>query len=137
MPSEIVTTARVERGKLLIRHRSIFDDALAAMKDGEVLVRVERVRAARSLQQNAWYWGCIVQELANHTGYTPDEIHEILKAKFLPKRLAIANGNGDICGEFVLGGSTRQLDTLDFGDYCERIREWAAESLDIVIPDPR
>jgi hypothetical protein len=74
--------------------------------------------------------------LAEHTGYTPDEIHEILKAKFIPKRLAITNGNGEICGEFVLGGSTTKLDTLDFSEYCERIREWAAESLDIVIPDP-
>lgn len=135
MTGEYVTTGVIEGGKLELRNRRELQHALRAMRDGEVLVRIERLRATRSQRQNAWYWGVIVQQLAEHTGYTPDEMHEILKAKFIPKRFAVADGNGEVRGEFVIGGTTTSLNTVEFGEYCEAIRDWAAE-LGIVIPDP-
>lgn len=106
------------------------------MRDGEVLVAVTRRKASRSQQQNRWYWGVIVELLSEHTGYTPDEVHEVLKAKFLPKRVALADGNGEVKGEFVIGGTTTTLDKLAFGEFCEAIRTWAADELGVVIPDP-
>ena len=66
----------------------------------------------------------------------PDEIHEVLKAKFIPKRLAIADGNGEIRDELVIGGSSAKLNKLEFGEFCESARRWAAEDLGVVIPDP-
>lgn len=136
MTQDFVTTGAVEGGKLLLRNRKAFNEALSSMKDGEVLVTVARARATRSLSQNAWYWGVIVELISEHTGYTPDEVHELLKAKFIPKKLAVQDGNGEIKGEFVIGGSTQKLNKLTFGEYCEAIRQWAAQDLDIVIPDP-
>lgn len=132
----IVASGVIESGRLRVRNRHFLTTALAAMRDGDVELRIERKRAARSLNQNAWYWGVIVEMLAEHTGYTPDEIHEVLKAKFIPKRLALADGNGEIKDEFVIGGTTTRMNTLEFGEYCEAIRRWAAEDLDVVIPDP-
>lgn len=76
-----------------------------------------------------------MQALSQHTGYTQDEMHDISKAKFLPKTLAIADGNGEVVGEYVLGGSTRRLNTHEFYAYIERVRQWAAE-LDCDTPDP-
>jgi hypothetical protein len=134
--SEIVATGLIRKGRLEIRQRQRFAESLKRMRDGEVLVTVQRVRAARSLQQSRWYWGVIVEAISEHTGYTPDEIHDVLKAKFLPKRLAVTDGNGEVKGEFVIGGTTTTLDKLEFGEYCESIRRWAAEDLGIVIPDP-
>jgi len=136
MTGEYVTTGVVEGGKLEIRNRAALSQALRGMKDGEVLIRIERLRATRSQRQNAWYWGVIVQMLADHTGYTPDEMHEVLKAKFIPKRFAVADGNGEIRDELVIGGSTVVLNTVEFGEYCEAIRGWAAADLHVVIPDP-
>ncbi len=77
-----------------------------------------------------------MQALSDHTGYTVDEMHDLCKAQFLPKRLAIADGNGEVVGEFVLGGSTRRLTTSEFHDYIEQVRQWAA-GLDCDIPDPQ
>ncbi len=94
------------------------------------------VRVTRTVQSNRWYWGVIVQAIADHTGYTPDELHDVLKMKFIPKRLAICDGNGVIQDEFVVGGSTRAMSTIEFSEYCEAIRRWAAEDLDLSIPDP-
>lgn len=93
-------------------------------------------RATRSLQANAYYWGVVVHELSEHTGYSPDEMHDFLKAKFIPKRLAVVKGNGLICEERVIGGSTAKMNTNEFYEYCASIKQWAAETLDVVIPDP-
>jgi hypothetical protein len=37
--------------------------------------------------------------------------------------------------ELVIGGSTTRMDTVQFSEFCERIREWAA-TIGVVIPDP-
>lgn len=132
----VVASGFVTAGKLLLRNREAFDARLLRFPDGEVLARIEVAKAARSRQQNRWYWGQIVQLISNHTGFTPDEMHEVLKAKFLPKTLAIANGNGEVIGEYVIGGTTVSLGKNEFGEYCEGIRGWAAECLGVVIPDP-
>lgn len=135
--SDIVTTATVTRGKLFIRNRRDFDRLVAQLPDGwEMELSLTRLRATRSVQANAYYWGVVLKALAEHTGYTADEMHDVCKAKFLSKHLALQNGNGEIVGEFVLGGSTRKLKTNEFYDYVEAIRQWAAANLDCDTPDP-
>lgn len=133
---EYVTTGEIHGGALKIRNRAALSQALRGMKDGAVLVTIERLRATRSQQQNKFYWGVIVQLLADYTGYTPDEMHEVLKAKFLPKRFAVCDGNGEVRDELVIGGSSAALNTVEFGEYCDAIQQWAAETLGVVIPDP-
>ena len=133
---EVFAAARIVRGRLKVRDWCVVLKQIATMRDGEVLIRIERAHATRSQQQNAWYWSQVVGLVARHTGYTSDEIHEIYKAKFLPKAMTFADGNGEVVGEFVIGGSTAKLDTKAFSDYCEQIREWAADELGVVIPDP-
>lgn len=133
---EIVTTGFVKRGRLEMRNRKAVLAQLSRMRDCEVVITIEPRKAARSQQQNRWYWGVIIDLLSEHTGFSPEEMHEVCKAQFLPKKLAVADGNGVIHGEFVIGGSTTKLNKLEFGEYCERIRQWAAEDLGVVIPDP-
>lgn len=137
MRDEIVTTAETRKGRLKIRNWNRVSSEIARSRDGEWTITFRRARATRSRSQNAWYWGCVVGFVAEHTGYTAEEIHEIYKAKFLPKTLAFADGNGEVLGEFVIGGSTTRLNTVEFSEFCERIREWAADSLGVVIPDPQ
>lgn len=138
MSNPVVANGVIESGRLKVRRLTTFQEGIAGFKEGtEVRVVVEKKTATRSLNQNAWYWGCIVELISEHTGYTADEIHDVLKAKFIPKRLAVADGNGEIKGEFVIGGTTTRLNTLEFGQYCESIRQWAAEDLGVVIPDPQ
>lgn len=135
--SDVVAFGSIKSGKLYVRNRREFDKQIAQMREGcEVEVEVTRRRATRSIQQNAYYWAVAVHLLSEHTGYTPEEVHEFLKAKFIPKKMAIAKGNGEIVDEYVLGGSTRRMNTIEFGEYLETVRRWAAEELDVVIPDP-
>lgn len=129
--------ADVRRGRLKIHRTDVLAAQLETLRDGTYEIRLERKRASRSQEQNAWYWACLVGLVAEHTGYSPDEIHEIYKAKFIPKRVSFADSNGEIKGEFVIGGTTTRLTTVQFSDYCEAIRQWAADELGVVIPDPR
>lgn len=135
--SDVTAFGAIQGGRLFIRNRRDFDRQLAQMREGsEVEIEVTRRRATRSIPQNAFYWGVLVHILSDYTGFAPDEMHELLKAKFIPKRLSVCDGNGEIKDEFVLGGSTRKMNKLEFGEYMESIRQWAAETLDVVIPDP-
>ena len=128
--------AEVRRGKLYIHNRRDFDAQISALREGwQLEISVKRLRATRSQQFNKFYWSVVVHMISEHTGYTPEEVHDLLKMRFIPKRLAVCNGNGVIQDEFVLGGSTREMDTEEFGAYVEEICQWAAESLDLIIPD--
>jgi hypothetical protein len=133
-----VATGEVVSGKLKIDERERMLDELAQWSDGPVDVTIEKLLATRSPQANRYYWGAVIKAIARHTGYTADETHDMLKIMFLPKELAVANYNGEIVSEFVIGGSTRRLNSVDFYDYVERVRLWALETLELNIlpPDP-
>jgi hypothetical protein len=136
MKDRITAAGFIKDGVLKVRHRKNFDASVSRMRDGDVEVMILRRRATRSLAQNRYYFGVIVKLLSDHTGYTTDEMHDVLKAKFLPKRLTFADGNGEVKDEFVIGGSTVRLTKDQFGEeYCEPIKRWAAE-LGVIIPDP-
>lgn len=135
--TDVVASACIKGGRLLIHNRRAFDEQIRQFREGaEVEVEVTIRRATRSQQQNRFYWGVLVHHLSEHTGYTPDEVHEFLKMKFIPKRLAVSDGNGEVRDEFVIGGSTRKLNTIQFGEFMEECRRFAAETLDCYIPDP-
>jgi hypothetical protein len=136
---DIVTASgRVQKGKLFVRNRRAFDQQVAQLKETwELEVIVQRLRAARSMNQNRWYWSQVVGLVSQYTGSTPDDIHAIYKAKFLPRIITVPNiRTGEVVAEFTLGGSTRTMNTLEFSQYCESIREWAADTLGVIIPDP-
>ena len=136
--SELVyALAEIRNGRLHIRNRRTFDEQIAQLPDRwELEISVKRLRATRSHLQNWYYFGVVIAMLVEDTGFSVDEMHDLMKAKFLPKRLAICDGNGVISEEYVLGGSTRELTTIEFGEYVEDIRRWAAEVRGLVIPDP-
>ena len=136
MPLEYTASARLENGKLKVRNRWMLKEVLSSWRDCDVTITIEKKHATRSLDANRWYWSQIVGLVSEHTGHTPEEVHQIYKAKFLPKRLAMANANGELCGEFTIGGSTTKLNRIEFSEYCDAIRTWCEVELGVIIPDP-
>ncbi len=130
------TSGRILRGSLKIRNRGQMLEHLKHWRDGEVTLTIERKHAHRSLAANRWYWGVVVHAIAEHTGYTPDETHAVLKAMFLPKHVALVNGNGEVINELVIGGSTAKLNQNEFSQYVEAVRAFALEKFDLDIPSP-
>jgi hypothetical protein len=135
----VVASGRIREGRLFIHNRRDFDRQLAQMPERWTLeVSVKRLAATRSHHQNAYYWGVVIDRLVQHCdhNYTPEEMHELCKARFIPKTLALHDGNGEVVCEFVMGGSTRTLNKVQFGEYVESVRRWAADALALDIPDP-
>lgn len=133
----ITLTCRVEKGpRLQIRNRALLLAALKRWEGRDVDLSFALHREIRSLRQNAYLWGVCYRAVSEHTGYEDWEVHELAKQMFLPRTLAVTDGNGEIKGEYVIGGSTTKLDTAEMTEYIERFRRWAAETFGLVIPDP-
>jgi hypothetical protein len=134
--SEIHANGTVDNGVLRIHHRKDFDAALVGIK-GDVRVTVEKWRATRSHPQNAYYWGVVVKMLSEYTGFETREMHEVLKLKFNPVfRPIVDKTSGEVKSELTIPGTTRRMKKDEFSDYCERIKRWAAQDLNVYIPDP-
>lgn len=89
----------------------------------------------RSNNQNRYYWGCVVHTLSDETGFTRDEIHEIIKHKFLTETHIYKSKKSKI-EEVLISKSTTQLDTKEFEDLMTRIRIWASSRLGVFIAEP-
>ena len=117
-------------GKLPERANERIRQTLYNLIGKRIVITIEKEKKFRSNQQNRWLWGIAYKALSDLTGYKSDEIHEFCKQKFLqPKEIMIGEDKHDIC-------STRKLTTTEFMGYKADIQQWAAETLDLVIPDP-
>ena len=113
-------------------------DFFSAHKDGAYNIDVKLVRKPRSNDQNGWLWGCIyplLLEAMISEGWeftSVEQLHEFFKAQMTADKV-INKHTGEII-EFP--GSTASMDTLTFSTYCEKLRDYAKEYLNIEIPDP-
>ena len=137
MAREITTYGNICSGKLHIIQRDQFMVALGDWKDGAVELVVRYLYGKRSNAQNAYYHSVCVpliraamEESIGET-LTHAETHEWLKRQFNARQILTANGLS-----LTLSGETKALSTVDFADYIERCRQFAADSLCIDIPDP-
>ena len=79
--------------------------------------------------QNGYYWSVVIPYIVAETGMTPKEVHEELKAINNPVATTLNP-------EITKGGSTKDMNTMEFEEYAERCRLWALEFLLIHIPMP-
>ncbi len=110
-------------------------------KDIEIVVR--RKRKQRSSEQNRYYWGVVIPyileafaEIGNDLQQGNPEhaqiVHSFLKGQFLPPRL-VCDADGV---ELKMEPSTTALSKMEFVEYLDRVIQFAAERLQIVIPEP-
>ena len=121
-----IFTGSVYNGGLKFDRRSSVDEYIGTLIGQRVEVIIRKPRTKRSDVQNSYYWGVVIELLSKELGYDKDEMHEILKYKFLQSN---AMGMPYI-------KSTTKLSTGEFEEYLSKIKQWAAEFLHIVIPDP-
>jgi len=120
---------RIEKGKLIIDRQQDFEIYLAKLC-GDVEVTVCRPRKQRSNSENSYYFGVVVPILSEHTGYTPDEIHSLLKEKFLSKIIVVAGKDEKI------PRSSTELSTIEWEKWMTEIREWASIELNCYVALP-
>lgn len=135
-------------------------NAIRAVQDAEIggdsvlVVRIESEEKKRSQRQNRYLWGVVYKTIAdNDPGFFGNEstvaalhaagvsleeaVHEYCKRVFLPGETLWLDVGDDGGGEdFYIRKSTTALNRKEFHEYVEAIRRWAADSLQVFIPDP-
>tara|TARA_Y100000401_G_scaffold1971_1_gene1430 strand:+ start:119 stop:517 length:399 start_codon:yes stop_codon:yes gene_type:complete len=95
-----------------------------------VEVTISEYRPKRSGQLNQYYWGVVVKLISDYTGYTKEETHELLKQTFLKKKILVNDEWYDTTE------STTKLSNKQMLVFIEQVKQWAAQTFYIYIPDP-
>jgi hypothetical protein len=134
MPELIV---HIKGGK--IQNRQHAAEAFNKLADGQYRLILEPHRV-RSLDQNAYYWGVVVPLVQRGLYATGDssiktelDAHNAMKEQFLAQHI-VESETLTLLEKRKL--TTTTLNTMQFNAYLEGIKQWAAEYLNLVIPDP-
>jgi hypothetical protein len=125
------TSGVVEKGKLQLSGRQLFEQAIRRFPDGHVTVRIEVTRRKRSSAQNRFWHGVVIPLFAEHCGYDIADMKDVLALKLIPREVPDMS-TGEI---HVVPGHTSELNVKEFNDLIERAQRLGAE-MDIYIPDP-
>ena len=117
---------KVMQGKLTLQEPNSFDSYLLSLGKQDVEVVVRTWRKPRSIQQNKFLWAVPYQLISEATGYTRDEVHDAMRMLFLK----------DEDRAIPTLKSTTQLSTIEMNLYWEQIQKFAAEKLNLQIPNP-
>lgn len=115
------------KGKVIFDNQEEFKTYVGCLEGQRVFVTIQKEAAKRSNDQNAYYWGVVIQLISDNTGHTPDEVHEAMKMMFLK-----VPGTGGL-PETIR--SSAKLSTKDFGEFVEKVKRWAASSIGVYCPD--
>ena len=106
---------------------SNFRRYLDTMKDGEFILNYPKEnKQTRSSQQRKYQWGCVYKIISQDTGYTPEEVHQLMGDQFLSY-----GKDGKI-----FTTSTTTLNTKEMEVYLEKVRNFASMKLSIYVPLP-
>jgi len=100
-------------------------------EDTEMQITVGKKKYIRNLGQNAYYWGVLLDTIADETGHTPEELHEIYKKMFIPRRF-VKYGDEEV----EILKSTTKLTVGEFVEYINKITREAVQ-LGIALPAPK
>ncbi len=125
-----------EKGELMIQNRDLLDEFCMRFPAKKWMLKITRRSAKRSLPQNKFYWGVVVHMIRMgllNLGHdlNKDEVHAFLKQKFNAVQVVNKDGWAE-----DIPGSTATLNKIQFGEYLEKIFQWASEYLSITIPSP-
>ena len=118
----------IKNGKLILNNERRFNDNLNIFEGEEIEIRIKVRTNNRTIQQNSLYWKWI-NIMSEETGFTKEEMHELIKYKFL-KRTSI-NNNGV---EEVKLKSTTSLTVKEFTKLMDDVLYWSNNTLNINLP---
>lgn len=130
----------VKNGKLKIHDKIGFLESLKTNEGKSFVLAVKPVKELRSVQQNNYYWGVVLKitaiAISEALGkkFSPDYAHEFFKGEFLKEDLEIVRDGQTIVVPRIK--STAELTKGEFGEYVEKIKEWAQDKLNCFVPSP-
>lgn len=121
----------IKEGKLQSNVSQQIKDFLPSLETKRVVIKIEKVKSNRSDQQNKLYW-VYNSILSKEIGYDKNELHEIIKYKFLTKEKVDEN-TGEV---YNYVGSTAKLNKSDFADFVSELQRWSVVTFNCYLPSP-
>ena len=120
---------KIVNGKIIFDDKAKFINDIAKFDDDiKIVIEVREAKDIRTNAQNRLWWKWI-ELIADETGNEKQEIHSILKYKFLLKEEMID-------GELHQGlKSTTTLTKEEFGKLTQEVFYWANDTLNINLPN--
>lgn len=100
-------------------------------KEFEYIIDIKRHRRQRTNAQNGYYWGVVLTIIATHIGDTIEAVHKDMATRFNPHQITYPDGT-----IVMIQGETKVLNTAEFSDYVEKVRNFAHTMLGCYIPEP-
>ena len=92
----------------------------------EVFQTISLPEYKRSNNQNAYMWSVVYKRISDYTGYSEEEVHDLLRLKFWYK----------FFGDEKIPDSTQNMNTAQMEEYLSNCRMWASIELNEYIPLP-
>lgn len=117
--------------------RAALARAMRKFKRGAVDVIVRPQFHKRSSRANRYYHGCVLKRIVDATQNDKDAVHDDMCDRFIePQTVSYVNKETGEVDERTVPGRSSRLDVSAFYAFVENVRQWAAEWLDLDIPDP-
>lgn len=127
----LVHHGSLKDGKLELDNPRWFRGMLQQFSDSPLVITLERKKKDRSREQLGYLWGVIYPLISQHTGHTPEDLHDIFKSKYLRSKKVWRGG------DVVVVGTTTDLSTNEMAEFITNVIIEAGElSIEIPPADP-
>lgn len=119
-----------------IQNKKAVREFFLRLKDGRYILEADNSKK-RTIPQNKFYWGLVVPMVRKGlndlgTEVSMEETHDFLKARFNYQEI-VNTTTGEIIS---IPKSTASLHTIEFMEFIAMVQQFAAEWLNVIIPDP-
>lgn len=126
---------KIIKGVMQFDRKEDYLNYIQNLEGKEVSLVIKEWEKNRSNQENSYYWSVPIELISKHTGYSDEEVHELLKSLFLKKKIDVKTKEG-ITERHTIVRSTSTLTTVEFEEYLSKIRQWASQELSVYVPEP-
>ena len=113
---------------MILNNKNQFLQELNQFEGKEIVIKIIERNNNRTKDQNSLFWSWVAI-LSDNTGYTKEEMKELIQVKFLQRERLDSDGYTET---YIKGTST--LSKKEFNDLMNDISYWSNTTLQITLP---
>jgi hypothetical protein len=119
----------VKGGRVYLDNQDQYEAHLHTLDEKRIELIVQKEQKERTNQQSKYLFGVVYQLISEETGYSKEEVHEMMKSIYLKDNKVVNNKR------YTVIRSTSSLTTVEMVEYIENIKRWSSSELGLNIPD--
>lgn len=119
----------INNGKVVLDEQDAYEGYLLTLEDKRIELVIKKEEIARTNQQSKYLFGVVYQLISEETGYSKEEVHELMKSIYLKDHKIINDKR------YTVIRSTHDLNTQEMTEYIENVKRFASTELQLFIPE--